>query len=1586
MNTLRHKDLILKLALITAIWVFLFSKVAFAKNNPGPISSTTKGDLIEITVEFSAPLINKAGEYDHIEMFGIPSLGNTGEPVLPVRGVNILIPAGKDVKSSELVLGEKVALPGKYNIEPAQKPVPLSYKGPTEKTLPKDDIYKSKNPYPKDNKEKITTQKMRGYRIEVFKLCPIEYIPGDGMLSYYKSITLKVILEKEKRLKKAGKEPRPRGLRRDKSRLEKFISNTQDIVSYDAVGEEQQTGDMPLTGEESGTLTFVNPAESYQYVVITNEALKNAPGPYNFQALCAEKEARGITTNIVTTEWIYANYDGTRPDGQTDNATKIRNFIIDAYNNWETEYVLLGGDGDGADVGGESGDNIIPARGLFDNREGTTDSNIPADLYYACLDGTFDGDGNGIYGEENDGTDKGYGDDNEIDLLSEVIAGRAPIDSTSELANFIEKTLAYETSQSQYLKRAYTVGEYLGFEGLSEYATASMEEIRKGSDWGGAGGQAAGFHDSGFFNTQTLYDSSSCTWDKSELINIMNNGVHVLNHLGHANVGTVMRLTNFEVENQLTNSDYFFIHTQGCYCGAFDNRADTINYPPNTYHNYDCIGEHFVAEKHGAFAYIGNSRYGFGMRNSTHGPSQYYQRQFWNFVFGEEIFNIGKANQYSKEDNIPYLYYSKNRWCHFELNLLGDPEVSFKVELSSRRAGIAAPAVSETVSGVISIIGTAIGDDLTGWRVECSTGESANGTNAVINDRLLFFDTTSFRDGEYTVKLICYYANGETLEDAASFKIDNFSIKLPEPISSSYSPVYDLYNCHDAIEIAGTAFSTHLMNYTISYGWGENPTEWHTDCVELINSGEISVVDGVLGYLHIRDINVTEANILTLKLDLHTEYFNDSLRVSIYVDPKLHKGWPLRNNGESITGVPYDINFDGSKEIIVKRHLNSGQQLEVYSSDGGMLSGWPVQLSDITYRTSFIPTVGDINNDGMAEIIFTDDYKVHIYDTNGNRVSGWPQSANGICHYGICTLANLDNDNDLEIITPNHDGWVNAWNYNGSPVEGQWPVNLNTASLVCKPVAVGDVDSDGKDEVFIASRGGKLFGLDETGEPLSSNWPISIGGEILLNPVLGDVDGDGTIDIVTGSKDYDANTVTLYVFSANGEVLNPAWWPVTINGRIDRNELSLTDLDRDGKLEIVAVTADTIHVFRYNGSIFDNWPLTLTDIANPDDYYLSYTPIMEDVNNDGYPEIIIMKNTPPYCWEIYAYDRNKEVVSGFPIRIPSPVSWYVSYQPGKVDTFLESHLSIADMDGDNKSELLVCARRALGADPNGYNALFLYDLDCQWSDTGVSWPYFYHDPKRTSFYNNRLSIDNIQRAIDESGDGSVIGMLAGTYEGNLVMRNKHNLTLTGLIAEEGKLLTTLKGSILCEGGNSKINNLKIEYHEAAPIEYNGYGYQNFRIINDAGITVINSESTIGNCVIEADLDTINYEGGYDPPLSHYGKGIQIWNLYGNPDISPMIENTEISNAMDGIYIYSQAFGGAILGEIKNNAIDSNIRGITLRMHKEKPFIRNNTISNCENGIYITYKDGSLLQERLNNANNNIFLDNIDDIWCDELGD
>jgi hypothetical protein len=581
----------------------------------------------------------------------IPGLENRiipGEPVVPFRTARILIPFGEEIEDIKVLPGEKKNL-GKILIEPGQDPLPISFSGNYTFTPLNETTYGSMEPYPKDVYSVVGVQEKQGYKLLYINLYPIMYIPKTKDTYYFGSFDLEV--------KTSDAQTLDRGLFRgsadEREEIERIVDNPSEVASYSQ--EISTTGSSPLLDG------------NYDYVIITNRALKNAPGPYNFAALVDLKKSKGTAATIVTVEDIYATYPG------ADDQEKIRNFIKDAYLNNGISYVLLGGDADGGQKGGDSWDCIVPARGLWAWDYEMSPPSIPSDLYYACLDGNYDYNGNGVYGEPWDGPWGG-----EVDLLAEVYVGRAPVDSYAELSNFIRKTIVYQSSESDpYLREVQMVGEYLGFGGVSDWGGNSLDEIKDSSD--ASGYKTVGFPDD--YAKSCLYDSSAREWDKMELAEIINGNVHAINHLGHANVQSVMKMSVDDV-GSLKNDKYFFGYSQGCYAGSFDNRdADGI-YSPG-----DCILEHFVTEPHGAFAFVGNSRFGWGRKATTDSPSQRYNRQFWDAVFGEGIMKIGQALQDAKEDNLGSIDGSSDgnvmRFCYYEINLLGDPDISFHLPFTA---------------------------------------------------------------------------------------------------------------------------------------------------------------------------------------------------------------------------------------------------------------------------------------------------------------------------------------------------------------------------------------------------------------------------------------------------------------------------------------------------------------------------------------------------------------------------------------------------------------------------------------------------------------------------------------------------------------------------------------------------------------------------------------------------------------------------------------------------------------------------------------------------------------------------------------
>lgn len=560
-----------------------------------------------------------------------PNRKEEGKPVLPVIPVKLIIPAGRDLDSVKVIPGKKKQLSGKFIIKHGQKPIPLKPGSKFEPTLSDKAVYASDNQYPNSLYEVVGVQRKRGVAILFVNLNPISYRPLSGKVSYYDILTLHVKTKPAKARKSTMRyRPDPSG------RVVLTVDNPDMIESYG----NEEVSNSPMI------LNMINPDDTYEYVVITNEAIRDATTNPSVSDFIAHKQALGLTTTVVTIESILSTYSG------VDDAQKLRNFIIDAYNNWETDYVLLGGD-----------TNIIPLRSLHN-----LGASLASDLYYQCLDGDYDSDGDYIWGEQTDGPGG-----TDVDLMAEVYIGRASAENADEMSNFIYKTIAYENESASepYLEKILIAGEYLGPQfGPDEfgYAMPYMEEIRNGSDTSGY--TTLGLNVNPDLTIETLYDYDLApdSWSKNEIIDKINsNNYSIINHLGHASWTYVMKFENGDAD-ALTNDKYFFSYSHGCLPGLFP---------------VDCIAEHLTtSHRHGAFAVVFNSHYGWGAYNDSYdtmdGPSQRFNRQFWDAYFGEGLMNLGVLNADSHEDNIWDINGNRIRWCYYITNLFGDPALRLK--------------------------------------------------------------------------------------------------------------------------------------------------------------------------------------------------------------------------------------------------------------------------------------------------------------------------------------------------------------------------------------------------------------------------------------------------------------------------------------------------------------------------------------------------------------------------------------------------------------------------------------------------------------------------------------------------------------------------------------------------------------------------------------------------------------------------------------------------------------------------------------------------------------------------------------------
>jgi len=374
---------------------------------------------------------------------------------------------------------------------------------------------------------------------------------------------------------------------------------------------------------------------SHSLLIITTDALKSG-----FQTLVDYHNNNGVNTIIKTMSDINGN-----------TASDVKDFIIGAYNEYGIEYVLLGSDEPNIPVHYSEAYN--PA--LRQNEL------IPSDQWYCLFDD---------------------------DLMPEIHIGRACVDNLDEVNYFVTKTIDYlsDTNIEDY-DSCLMVGQKLM---PLTYGGNYMDELINDCDNNDEYiSPTIGIPETRY-HIEKLYERYY-EWDKNELLDLINSNFHLINHLGHGHFYHIMKLDepykrqnngdfveNHDVLNLVRNTKPFFLYSQACYSGSFDNMDDQGNK-----YEEDCIGEYLtVKTENGAFAAIMNSRYGLGALLLTLGPNQFFHREFWDSVFDDNIYSIGKANTLSKIKNLnriegyPELSLDYSYW---ELNLFGDPTVEIKV-------------------------------------------------------------------------------------------------------------------------------------------------------------------------------------------------------------------------------------------------------------------------------------------------------------------------------------------------------------------------------------------------------------------------------------------------------------------------------------------------------------------------------------------------------------------------------------------------------------------------------------------------------------------------------------------------------------------------------------------------------------------------------------------------------------------------------------------------------------------------------------------------------------------------------------------
>ncbi|MDO9576702.1 MAG: FlgD immunoglobulin-like domain containing protein [Candidatus Cloacimonadales bacterium] len=288
-------------------------------------------------------------------------------------------------------------------------------------------------------------------------------------------------------------------------------------------------------------------------------------------------------------------------------------------------------------------------------------------------------------------------------------------------------------------------------------------------------------------------------------------------------------------------------------------------------------------------------------------------------------------------------------------------------------------------------------------------------------------------------------------------------------------------------------------------------------------------------------------------------------------------GFPVIQAGGGTNNVClYDLDDNGDMEILVNVRNNPQGWVYVYDGDGTVFPGFPQELD-------YIPgagiSAGDITGDGIPEIIALSYHKIHVFDLQGNILPGFPLENVGYNYsYSQPILFDLDDDGLNEIIwggCASSTGAVFAVNQDASSVTG-WPQATNY--WIFGTVSIGDVDQDGSMDVVIGDQVSsgtpvdQIFAWNAAGNALPG-FPAGPTNAIYAQIGIADLDGDGFVELM-----IDDNNFTLGYNCYNHDGTHCTEWPLPCGTIWSSTTMQITpvfgDVDNDNQIEIMGAATD----------------------------------------------------------------------------------------------------------------------------------------------------------------------------------------------------------------------------------------------------------------------------------------------------------------------------------------------------------------------------------------------------------------------------
>jgi hypothetical protein len=1247
-------------------------------------------DKIEINTENGNSVVTVSGD-------GYEQLQDAGQPVLPYRLIKVLLPPGESVDHYRFVFDGITVLAGGFLPAIAAPCVSDEKKtviNPFLAAWPADSAV-----LPSEAGRYLGTGYLHGSAIASFAVFPVAI--EEGSLVLRESLVVEVVTSPSEEDHGIVRRERYREGFQEKVRNNLFSSviNPENASSFihGPVGAEIKPGGFQPTSFPSLEGSPVD------YVIITNDSLAAA-----YQALADWKTSKGVPAVIRTTEWIEANYRN-----GSDMPETIRNFIKDAYSKWGISYVLIGGDIE-----------QVPVRNAFSCFYVNTGSSLPVDLYYSCLDGDWNSNHNELFGEMP--SVYCFGDDS-VDLYAEVYVGRLPSTSVADVDLLTAKIFDYESASNiGFTNRVLMLGEVLFPIGWVPGATihlngADLTEfvyLVKMTD--------PALDVVRLYETEENYTDATHE-DYATAIDSLNAGFNHVIHVGHGfrfNMSVGDRSVMNTDADVMTNGDKLSnLYLLNCTAVAF---------------NYFCLGEHFLlAPDGGGVSVAGASDSAFP------NASSYYMYEYFDLLFQQGVTHIGEVFARSREPRTPYAILGDNvdLWTHYIYTLLADPEMPLWTGVVDTLSvshvasvGLGTSSIQVTVNAGGGPVDSAVvclskGDDdyqyastdgagqvSFDFRAE-SAGEirvvvtgrnhrrydgtitvnGAPGAYISLNGMTVDDDATGGTSGNgdgiidagETVDLLLEMANsGGSSSGIVSLvlRTDNGAVTITDSTAAVGTvAAAGTSTAGDAVRVMFSSSMTDEEAAAFDLIIKENGTDtWGDEFSRVVHAPRLAQVtlrvddtasgngDGVVDagesvdlYYGLKNFGTGTAYGLAASItDLNGAFlFADS--TDTYADLG-----PMQESENSIgfSLIEPDVLTEHNLEITIvdaygRAHVDT---FELRPPDPPLFMEFDPGLGADRLSVEWL---GSFSPDAYRYNVFASATPGGPYtQANADPVDHTVFLATGLApstrYYFVTTTIDVSGNESVQSAEF-------SASTNPNQMEG-WPIQMDVATT-SSPV-LGDIDGDGDMEVVQGDS--KVYawhhnGVEMTdGDGDAQSWGVlSTQGDDFVSPIaLARIDGSAGLDIIAASR----NTREIFVFNYLGDVL--PGWPQPVENYI-RAAMVAGDISGEGIYEIVAVDElGVLYVWNANGTEYrdgDADPLTQGVFYRlPDCTFLYAAPAIADVDDDGVDEILAATQGG----DLYIFNEDGSILPGFPLALTEGIG---------------GSPAIGDLDDDGDLEVVV---------------------------------------------------------------------------------------------------------------------------------------------------------------------------------------------------------------------------------------------------------------------------------------------------------